>query len=262
MRSAATLRTSLLVQGQVLRALILRDLVVQFGHSRFSFAWLILQPVALIVLISTLWVVKDRLTPQGMPWIVFVTTGYLTWFAFLKTLSSLSTMNASAGGLLMFPHVTHLDVFISRAVVDWAIYSIVFALLTSGSILVGQAGTPANLFGVTLSFWAAWWLAAALGVIAGSVFRLTDLLENIFGLVRRVGLFISGVLFVATAVPDWVLPWISWNPLFHCLEMLREAWWPAYRSPIADPWYVVKVGFFLTAFALLIERATRRREPE
>ncbi len=51
---------------------------------------------------------------------------------------------------------------------------------------------------------------------------------------------------------------MSWNPIFHALELMREAWWPAYVSPSADAGYVLTCIFFMAALGLVLERGTRR----
>ena len=80
--------------------------------------------------------------------------------------------------------------------------------------------------------------------------------------VRRMGIFISGVIFTATTLPGWMLPYFSWNPLFRAIETAREAWHPSYHSPISDPGYVILCAFGMTALGIVAERITRRYSGE
>ncbi len=76
--------------------------------------------------------------------------------------------------------------------------------------------------------------------------------------VRRMGIFMSGVIFTAATLPGWMLPYLAWNPLFRAIEIARECWHPAYQSPIATPMYVFLCAFALTALGITAERLTRR----
>lgn len=46
----------------------------------------------------------------------------------------------------------------------------------------------------------------------------------------RVNLLASGQMFVANTLPAFVLPWFTWNPLFHIIDQARGAAFLNYRS--------------------------------
>lgn len=238
---------------------MLRDMLVEFGLSRLSFAWLLIRPVLIIGALYLVTVaIRTLRPPQGMEVLVFIASGYVSWLAFMRCFSDLPGSVRSARGLMMFPHLTQLDLLVARAAVDWAVYTSVFFTLVGLGLLFERASLPADAFGVLLPFFACVWMGACLGIIITVVERFTDALSMFMIVIRRVGIFVSGVLFAASSLPSWVLGWVSWNPIFHCLEIIRESWWPAYRSPIADPVYVAQCVFFMTAVALVLERFTRR----
>ncbi len=67
---------------------------------------------------------------------------------------------------------------------------------------------------------------------------------------------------LASDTPQFILEWLQYNPLFQSIEWMREAWWPAYKSPIADQGYIAKCLLFMFAIGLSFERATRRWHTE
>lgn len=257
--SWAQFRHGLSMQLRIISALALRDLVSQFGSTRIL-AWLyLIRPCSRVLLMYVIGSLSQRLAPQGMPLLAFIITGYITWYAFLRSFQDIGGPVGS--GVMIFPNVTAMDVLMARAVVDWATYSSVFVLFLLGGALLGQlGGWPDFPFGVIFGFYSAWWLGVCLGILAACGYRYTSLVRFTNPIVRRLGIAISGVLFVGTAIPTRLLPWFTWNPLFHCLEIIRESWWAVYRSPFADPWFVVRCMFWMTLAVLLIERVSRRRQ--
>ena len=117
---------------------------------------------------------------------------------------------------------------------------------------------PANPLQVLMAYWSCGLIGSGLALIISSISRIVPAVNNLVLPIRRLGHFVSGVLVTGADTPTSFLPYMTWNPLFHALELMREAWWPAYVSPIADAWYVFRCLFFLFAFGLILERATRR----
>ncbi len=70
-------------------------------------------------------------------------------------------------------------------------------------------------------------------------------------------LLLSGVFFPITGFPSWVQDLARLNPLYHCVELVRDAvfgW-----DPLADLGHVVALTVFAAAMAVLAVRVLRRR---
>jgi capsular polysaccharide transport system permease protein len=68
----------------------------------------------------------------------------------------------------------------------------------------------------------------------------------------------SGLFFCITMLPLAFWPYVTWNPLFHVTELVRDAWFEGYVSPIASPTYVVECTLVLLFLGLSVERHVRR----
>jgi capsular polysaccharide transport system permease protein len=250
-------RRAAVIQARVIGALTLRELVMEGGRGSIPFVHNFIRPLGIIASFYLL----GRYTgfgPQGLPLLVFVVTGYLTWLGFLRCFAG--TRGGKVGGLLMFPHVTPLDVAISKLLGDFVIYTMIFVVCCCMAVLFEQAPMPADPLGVLLAFWSAIGLGVVGGLIFYSLGRYTSLFEDLFTGIRMFGHVLSGVFALATSTPDFLLDYLRWNPLFHSVEWLRQSWWNSYQSPIADPHYIALCLFFLTAIGLAFERVSRRRE--
>lgn len=250
---------SALVQWRVIIALLLRDLVIAGGRGPIPFFGIYIRPVIVVAVFYIVGRVATEITPQGFPLLVFIITGYFTWIGFFR---SFSGVQFAGQGLLLFPQVTPLDLALAKMASAWTMQTFLFAVLVGVAMLFEQAPGPADPLGVVMAFWCTVWLGLAIGLIAATISRFTTLLDDFWIGVRMIGHAVSGVFTLGTALPSELLAWMKWNPIFHCIEWLRESWWPAYHSPIADPNYVFLCLFFLTAAALAFERATRRWHTE
>jgi len=70
-------------------------------------------------------------------------------------------------------------------------------------------------------------------------------------------LLLSGVFFPITGFPEWVQSLAQLNPLYHCVELVRDAvfgW-----DPPADLGHVVALGVFAAVMGVLAVRVLRRR---
>jgi capsular polysaccharide transport system permease protein len=69
---------------------------------------------------------------------------------------------------------------------------------------------------------------------------------------------IAGMFFVITMIPTTFWPYLTWNPLLHLNEFMRDMWFASYTSPVADAGFVAEciLGFLLLGLSL--ERFMRR----
>ena len=256
MTDAPVKRTPWSFQFQVLRALILRDINARFGDKRLGYIWSLINPVLVVVGLLIIFTVRGRMAPPALPLMVFIATGFPIFFAFMTMWNG---TGANPGdGMLMFPQVTLLDLLFSRMVLEFLTQTTAFVIICLGLILLGGAVLPADPMGVLMAFWGCMWIGAGLGMSNMAISRVFPLVNTVLGPIKRLSVFISGVIFTASQLPSFVLPWFSWNPIFHGIELARTLWYPAYRTPIGDPWYIALIGLFLFAFGIAAERITRR----
>jgi capsular polysaccharide transport system permease protein len=246
------------VQLRLIIALVLRGLIVETSPRNGGVFGLLFRPASIILFLYILYSVFHRLTPQGMPLLAFLVTGWLAWFMFMGSFKDILGIDRRNAKLMMFPHISSLDFHLSNFVLEWFIYTYVFLIFTIITVLIERTGLPAEPLKVMLSFWSVAVIGGLLGVILGSIARVVPAIDYLTMPIRRLGHFTSGVLVTGADTPSAVLPYLTWNPLFHALELMREAWWPAYVSPFADAGYVLRCIFFMAALGLVLERGTRR----
>ncbi len=248
---------ALALQLRLIVALVLRGLVSEVGTTWTGVLAILFRPAFIIMMFYVLYSINHRLTPQGMPLLAFLVTGWLAWFLFMRTFQGNSSSTGSST-LLLFPHMTPLDLQIAAAVLQWFIYTFVFLFFVGGALLVERSAPPANPLYVLMAYWSVAVIGSLLGLCFSAIARVVPIIEIMVLPIRRLGHFVTGILLTAADTPSSILPYMSWNPLFHSIELMRESWWPAYVSPIADPWYLLRCIFVLAVVGLVLERSTRR----
>lgn len=245
-------------QLQVIKALVLRDMMARYGQTRMSYLWAFIAPALVIVGLLLIFTVRGRLAPPNIPLLVFLLTGFPLWYAFQGLWQQTGGAERSGGGLLMFPQITILDVVVARVLLEWATQTAFFFLLCVFFIVVVGVEMPADPGSVLMAFWSCLLLGTGVGLFAASVRRIFPMFEDWLSPIRRLGVFISGVIHTAASTPSFMLPYLDWNPIFRSIEWARQAWHPTYQSPIYNPPYVMLCCLGVFAVAMISERLTRR----
>lgn len=248
----------LVVQFRLIIALVLRGLVVQISPRNGGVMGLLFRPAFIIMMFYVVYSIFHRLTPQGMPLLAFLVTGWLAWFFFIRSFNDLLGTDRRNAKLMMFPHLSSLDFHIANFIQECLVYTYVFLLFVAIALLIERSSLPAEPLKVMLAYWSVGLLGGLLNLILSSLARIVPAIDFLTLPIRRLGQFVTGVMVTGADTPSAALPYLTWNPLFHALELMREAWWPAYVSPFADAGYVLRCLFFMAALGLVLERGTRR----
>ncbi|MEM7710983.1 MAG: ABC transporter permease, partial [Pseudomonadota bacterium] len=83
-----------------------------------------------------------------------------------------------------------------------------------------------------------------------------SLISSIYG---RVSMVASGKMFVANLLPATILPFFTWNPLFHTIDQARGYVFINYDPHYTNWEYPLQVGLALMMIGLMGEFYTRRR---
>lgn len=77
---------------------------------------------------------------------------------------------------------------------------------------------------------------------------------------QRINMFASGKMFVGNVVPNVLLPWFIWNPLFHVIDQQRGFLFINYTPLKTDPLYALWFSLAAMMLGLLINFTTRKYE--
>jgi len=214
-------RSAFAIQRDVIYALLLRELGSRFGKSRGGFVWVLVEPVAhLVVPLLIMSFIRNRVLP-GVEYPVFLVYGFLPFLVFKGNCLQIVTGVDAAKGLLSYRQIMLLDVFIAKAMAFIVIQSVVFAIVLSGLALFGfdvLPPRPIELAGVLLL---TIFLAFGLGLVLAAVASIIPDARHVIKVMFMPLYLVSGVLFPITRFPDEMQRWMAINPVLHLVELSR-----------------------------------------
>ena len=219
--SPTATRSAFKIQRDVIYALLLRELSSRFGKSRGGFLWVLVEPLALLLVpMMIMTYIRNRFLP-GVEYPVFLVYGFMPFLMFKAIcLQILASVNA-AGGILSYRQVLLMDVFVAKALSYMVLQAVVFAIVLSGLVLFGYDVLPPNpvefagVLVLTVS------LAFGLGLVLSAVASLIPDTRSVITVMFMPLYLISGVLFPVTRFPDEIVRWLAINPVLHLVELSR-----------------------------------------
>ncbi|NVJ97132.1 MAG: ABC transporter permease [Alphaproteobacteria bacterium] len=248
-------RSAFAIQKDVIFAIFVREMNSRFGAYTFGNVWLVLEPLLMMVMFILIFGLRGRGEFGYVDPPIFVFAAFLP-FKILWQLTMRRNMGALQGAksLMGFRQVRLFDVFLTRSLMEGGLFIVVGVILGIGLYWIGFNPMPRDpllvlSYGVIL-----WFFASAMGILFCMIGQFAKEVEKVLNMVQMPLLFLSAVFFPMTMVPEPYRSWLAWNPLVHAMELVREAWFPVYISPVADISYLASWAIVAMALAMATYR--------
>lgn len=226
---ASSLRSSARIAFTTWKALFLREAVTRLAAGRAAWAWLLLEPVAYLVFLMTMFGFVYHKMVGGVDGAMFVSTGLLGFmFARNTFLKSMEAIHANAA-LFTYRQVHPIDTVLVRAALEGFLMLISSILVLGGSSLFGYKVLPDDPLMVMLSVLGLWLCGLGLGLILSASTKLISELGKVVNIVVTPLYFMSGVMIPAMSIPQPYRGWLLLNPLMHGLESLRGGYFAQFH---------------------------------
>lgn len=245
-------------QLNVIAALTIRELQSLMKSYNYGFAWALFEPIMFIGLMRLARKAFSGLSPPNMPPTTFLVVGIIPFYLYVAAVGSVYKAIAVPDSMLQFPRITPVDVAIASACSDFCIYITIYAIFLIPASISENAFPPENGLKLLVVVLTIWTLGMALGFVVGTAARVFPPIKQFVGYYNLVNRMAGGMLFVITMIPSAYWPYLTWNPVLHCSEMIRDAWFSVYTSPVASPLYVFYWIVGLLLLGLSLERYQRR----
>jgi capsular polysaccharide transport system permease protein len=243
----------------VLRALIIRDLMGRFGRNHLGFVWTIMEPMILCVGVMLIWSEIHEPVIHGIPIVAFVFTGYMTLTLWRHLTGPLVRLLSNKANLLYHRPVSHADILLARSALEFlsttaAAGVIYFVLLAIGLI------EPMKDPGLVLAGWlfTAWYFGAQ-GLLISVWTECWEPAEKFIGPFNYLQLPISGCFAMVDWLPNYAQKWILLNPSVHCFEIVRAGFLGDEITTHYDTAYLLAWCATLTVFAIAATYHVRDR---
>ena len=246
------------IQKAVVFALFLCELKTRFGAYRFGYFWLLLEPMAHVILLSLLfYFFRDRAL-FGIDYPVFIVTGVVPFLMFKNiALRVIDGVDANRR-LFSFRQIKPMDAFLARAMLDAFLGVTVYALILGGIAWIGLDVPFRDPFTVVFLFALLILAGLGLGMIFAVIGRFLPESKSLIRLAFLPLYFLSGIFFPVVIVPRELMPYLLWNPLLHVIELMRGAVFDSYHVlPEIDLLFPAMTTLVLLYLGLAWYRARR-----
>lgn len=255
------LRSGLIVQGRVIKALMLREIHTINGNSKLGYLWVLIQS---IFGIAVFWGVRHFMgatqAPHGMGMAMFLAIGFGVWNIFSDVIARSMTAVSGNKALLTFPQVTELDVMIARMLVTTATQIFVTILIiASARIMLGEPLVLGSLPLLLTLIVVVPLMSLGFGLVFSSLAVFVPVLEKLIPMLLRILFFVSGVFFSISVFSQSMTSILLWNPVLHAVELLREAMHAPYVIQGVSFSYLLLVTLSICTIGGLLERYVRSR---
>ena len=251
--------SALVEKRNVMTAVILRDMRSRFFDHGLGFLVVSLWPLAHMLILLVIYSVMGRRAPYGESLNVFFATGLIPTLGFMYISRFMSLSLILNRPMLAFPVVNVLDIMLARSVLEVIAAFITLVLMVLTLIALGDNPFPIDPFLAAEAYGATILLAVGTGFLAGVVVMFLPLFATIYALAMIVVYISSGTLFVVQTMPEPLTYILSWNPVFHLVEWMRESYYLGYNSRVLDKQYVIWFGVTSLCAGLALERLLRMR---
>lgn len=253
-------RSAFSIQKDVIFAIFIRETVTRFSSYTFGNIWLILEPLLMMILFMLVFGARGRGAYGFVEAPVFIFSAFLTFrLLWNYTMKQNSSARTGTQGLLEYRQIRLFDVFLARSVIEGGIFIVVGAIIGLGLVWLGYEPWPNNLLLVLGYCFALWLFAIAFGMLACMLGSFSAEITKFISLLTMPLMILSAVFFPMSIVPSQYWVYLTWNPLLHAMELIRDAWFVRYTSPVADPEYFLAWMLAFLALAMSTYRLSWRK---
>ena len=252
------LRLAIKSQINIIGALVLHDMKSRFFGNGWGYVVTILWPAAHFAAISVGYVISGRAVPYGSSMLLFISTGvlpYIVW-NYISRFCILGVVQNKS--YLSYPIVKPMDLMISRLLLEIMTSSIITLLIVIVIELSGVSAMPRDLVSAVFGLLSAVLLGIGFGVLNSVITLILPIWNIIYVLFLILFWLTSGVALNPEAMPVEIGNIFAWNPLLHCIEWVRAAYYEDIPTRLLDKSYVLTVGATSLALGLILERVLRQ----
>lgn len=226
------------IQKSVVFSVFQREVGTRFGRFRLGYLWAVLEPTAMVLILSAVRVLFGRSDVAGLSFPVFFAAGVISFLLFSHIINTSLAAVESNLGLFNYQRVKPADIFAARSFLE-----LLIALSTGTLVLVGLYWAGYTfVWNDTLETIAViaclFIMSSGLGLICCVLGPLWQESKKIIPILVRPLFFVSGMFFPANALPHGIREIALINPLLHVTELLRGAMFQGYTSHEGSLFYL------------------------
>jgi len=252
------LANSLRIQGRVIGALFLREVITRYGRHNIGFLWLFVEPMLFTLGVTALWTALKAYHGSSLPIVAFALTGYSTVLLWRNMPSRCIGAIVPNFSLLHHRYVKVIDIFISRVLLEGMGATMSFVVLSIFFIAIGWINLPEDVFKIAVAWTVLSVFGAALAILLGALNEKSELVDKFWHPMSYILFPLSGAAFSVDVLPPGAQEIALWIPMVNAVEMVREGYFGSqYRAHYDFP-YLVIITLIVALLALIFTRIAAR----
>ncbi len=251
---------SLAIQGSVIHALLMREIITRFGRHNIGVLWLVFEPMLFTLGVTALWSVAGISHGDGsIPVVAFAVTGYSSVLMWRNSAGRCSGAVHENINLLYHRNVRVIDVIIARLLVEIMGTTGSFLTLACFFMSIGWLAPPVDLGTVIAGWLMLAWFGASLGLTVGSLTAYSRIVDRIWHPTAYLMFPLSGAAFMVDWLPRRMQNIVLYMPMVHGLELVRHGYFGNVVRPHFDLEYMTICCLVLTFLGLFLSHDVGRR---
>lgn len=246
----SSLRRSALVQGRVIHALLMREILTRYGRHNIGFLWLFVEPMLFTTGVTILWTIAKAAHGSSLPIVAFALTGYssvLLWRNMPARCIGAVEPNLA---LMYHRNVRVIDIFVARLILEAGGATISFVTLGLFYTYIGWLDPPRDVLTVVEGWLMIAWFGSSLAMFLGALAEKSELVERLWHPVQYLAFPLSGAAFMVDALPPGAQRYILYVPMVNGVELVREGYFGNEARVHYDLPYMVGCCVALSLLAL------------
>jgi len=202
-----------------------------------------------------------RTSPIRGDFLLYIMSGIFMFMTHVQTAGAVSGSHSISAGIIKHEPL-NAAVLISGAALATLYRQMISCLVILA--LYHMMFNPISIerpVGAVALFLMSWFSGVCIGLVFLGIRPWAPQVAKVLTtLYQRVNMFGSGKMFVANMLPSFLLPWFSWNPLFHMIDQQRGYLFINYTPHRTDLLYPLWVSIGALMVGLLINFTTRKYE--
>lgn len=258
-RSNHSLLRSLRIQGRVVHALIMREIITRYGRHNIGFAWLFAEPMLFTIGIMLLWGLVHREASSQVDIVPFALVSYSTVLLWRNGIGRCALAITPNTSLLFHRNVRVIDLFLARLALEIGGVTLSTVTLMLVLMVAGIIPPPDNILRMIGAWGLLAWYTIAMAFIIGGLTEFSEVVDRLWHPIAYFQLPVSGAFIMSSYLPPHLRNIIGLFPTANCAELLRYGYFGNKVTPYYDVPYVCAVCLVLTWLGLYIVRNASKR---
>lgn len=212
------------IQGRVIWALILREMITRYGREGIGVLWFIAEPAMFVVGVM---IIFSQLHSEssGLSVAEYLAVSYPTILLWRNGTNRVQKSLEINRALLHHKPIRPIDIIYSRIILEFITATAAFIFLFVIFIALGICQMPADLFAMVMGYFLILWFSFAFVMIMAALSELSEAIDRTSHIILYLMLPFSGVFVAAYMVPQPFRDYLLLFPLVSAVEYFHHGYY-------------------------------------